>query len=146
MNRNNTILNKESDKFKISFFENIIYWLWYYARKIGIMHPWSFARTITSVLKFLNMAGIILIILDMIGINDNDFIGFMLLTMYAIYAIILFIDKIIDKIIYDSRKHCIGKTKYAWNIRDESDCILKEKYDSISKKKNVNIGEHFLFI
>jgi hypothetical protein len=109
------------DKPEIYFFENIYYWLWLYNRKMDAMAPWNVAWCIVCVLKFLNLALIPFIILNIIGYESY-------LVMF-IYPVIL----IIDYFKYPAQKYCIKKDKHgyiAWN--QNKYCILSEKYNNMS--------------
>jgi hypothetical protein len=110
---------------KISFFENIIYWFWIYSLKIKVMYPWSFARAITTMLKFSNTALIAFIIIKIMNIENKDTAGFVIYTLFVIIFTA-------DMIIYDRNKYCVLKTKY-YQVFDEKFCVLKVKYDSLSR-------------
>jgi hypothetical protein len=112
---------------KISFFENIIYWIWFYSLKFKAMYPWRFAHTVTSLLKCSNVAFIAFIIYKIINIESSeDVIGFVTYTLCVIIIIA-------DSIIYDSNKYCVLKTKYYVALNEQKFCILKERYDSLSR-------------
>jgi hypothetical protein len=130
--RKNIISNKD---IKISFFENIIYWLWYYSLKTRAYFPWTFAQLIVSVSKFFNTAIIWLIILKITGIDDKEFMHLIVIAFPVI--------GIIDMIIFDSRKYSIKKTKY-YIVWDEKYCILTDKYDNMPIKQKRNYKRNFL--
>jgi hypothetical protein len=118
------------DKMKISFFENIIYWFWFYSLKVRAMYPWSFARAIASMLKFSNAAFIAFIILKTATIENNkDVVWFVISPLFIIIIIA-------DMVLYDSRRYCILKNEYGI-VWDEKYCILEERYGILpeSKKK-----------
>jgi hypothetical protein len=113
-----------NSKYNISFIENILYWLWYYGKKIKAIAPWNGAWIISCILTFLNLAFIPFIILNIMDCKFN-----VLLYLYIIIIAIYMIK-------YNSKKYCTIKDKRT-NIMvwDDNHCILTEKYDNMSNKQ-----------
>jgi len=112
---------------KISFFENIIYWFWYYSSKIKVAFPWGLAQLLISILEYLNVALIVYIVLRVTNVNNLDIKG-------SVFGLLFPVIFIINLVLYRSKKYCIQKVKcgLAWN---EKYCILKEKYDNMSQEQ-----------
>ena len=125
------------NKSRISFFENIIYWLWCYSIRMNAMYPWSFARAIVIFLKFSNIANITLVVLYILDVNSEDIKGGLMLSLFSIILTI-------DLIVYRSKKYCVFKIKYG-RIWDEKYCILKERYDNMSKEQ-VRKNKRYFFV
>jgi hypothetical protein len=78
---NNTILNRDGKNIKVSFFENIFYWLWTYGKKIAypgkrfyMSHPDNGAIIILVLLKLSNICSLLTIITGcFIFLNEHLF-------------------------------------------------------------------------
>jgi hypothetical protein len=131
MNRNNITLDRVKDKSKISFFENIFYWLWHYSKKIYPKTRGSFphygASLNVSLLKLLNIYSILFpasIFFNMIEIyalkiSETDILKIIL----CIYPVLFIAD---DKL-YLQKRH-----------------IIKEKYNGLSEDKKENYRKIFI--
>jgi hypothetical protein len=111
-------------KRRVSFLENILYWLWYYNKKTGAVFPWGLAMFITCILAFLNLAFIPFIILRILGRTGYEVV--------FIYVVLL----VIHNIKYDKYDYCFdkGKRKDAFD-QLEKYCILTEIYDSMTRER-----------
>jgi hypothetical protein len=140
MNKNNIISNKDTkSKSNISFFENIIYWLWHYSMKNRVRFPWSVAQAIVSTLKFFNLSFAVFVVLNLINIFHVNY-----WNLIVLFPIIW----TFDMIVYKSQKYCIEKNKQG-EIWDEKYCILDDKYNNISpkeRKEHKNTFFIYLFI
>jgi hypothetical protein len=118
---------KPLNKLKISFFENIIYWIWYYSLKHGAIDPWRFGRAITTILKFSNAAILLFAVFKIVGIDSEETVPLILasLFIFIFYA---------DMIIYGSKKYYSKRTAY-YTVWDVKYCILTERYGYISKER-----------
>jgi uncharacterized membrane protein YdbT with pleckstrin-like domain len=129
MNRKNIDSTKVAeDKPGISFFENVIYWIWYYSRKTEAMYPWMFGVSITSMLKFSNTAIIAFTVFRITNINNEK-------TMALIVASLFIIILIADMVQYDSNKY----TCYI-----EKHCILASGYDNMTRGQKQRYKRTFL--
>ena len=121
---------------KISFFENIIYWLWHYSLKIKAMFPWRLAQLLTGILKYFNVALIAYIALEVANVNNPDIKGSVLGFLFPIILIL-------DSIRYSNKKYCTRRVKHGW-VCDEKYCTLKDKYDEMPKELQLKYKRTFL--
>lgn len=111
-------MNKEDQNIKISFFENIFYWLWYYFQKVipkeGMPSP-MVACTVLSVFKVFNVFFILTITSVLIGYNIFNILNFLIKSENRIVWILVLLPVVlliqhIDERLYQ-RKFDIIKDK-----------------------------------
>jgi predicted nucleic acid-binding Zn ribbon protein len=112
------------NKNKISFFENILYWFWYYNKKMGDWYPWRGAKADVGLFVFFNITFIPFVILNILGYN-----GYMVMIIFPVIIIFFGIK-------YNDRKYCIVRDKHTNSkVWSEKYCILSERYDNMSYKQ-----------
>ena len=143
MSKSNIILGKGvEDGCEISFFENIIYWLWVHSVKTKALFPWTFAQVLGSTLKYCNLETIVIILASIIDIAIDIAIFqdlYQLLITIMLWPVIL----LYDGIKYSDKKYCVKKFKYS-TILDEEYCILQDRYDGMSEKQLQKYKKTFL--
>ncbi|MDR1198728.1 MAG: hypothetical protein LBK94_06905 [Prevotellaceae bacterium] len=122
--RSSTSLSRGKGKRRVSFLENILYWQWYYNKKIGAVFPWGAAMIITWTFSFLNLAFIPFIVLRILG-----HAGYEVMFIYPVVGFIYIIK-------YDNGKYCFDndERKDAFDQREKY-CILTEIYDSMTRER-----------
>jgi hypothetical protein len=126
MSKNNLISGKGAENgYEISFFENNLYWLWIYFRRIKAASPWSCAQAAVSGLKFASLASIFIIVLIIIDVSIfQDFEEWIMILM-LLPVLIQY-----DRVKYRSKKYCVRRVKYG-TILNEEYCILAEMYEKM---------------
>ena len=119
------------EEVSVSFFQNIHYWIWHYSLKVKIKHPWIVAQIVASILMCLYLAFIVVYLIWII-----------IMPIYSIRLIIFPIVLIVDLYLYRRAKYCIQRIDDTF-VRNENDCILKEKYDAMSKKRILEYKKTF---
>jgi len=107
----------------VSFFQNIHYWIWHYSLKIKTKHTWKVTQIAASILMSFYFAFIL------------HFFWMLLLPIYNVIMLLIFpVVLIVELVVYRNAKYC---TRMIDNklVKNENDCILKDKYDAMSKEQ-----------
>lgn len=123
---------------KISFTENIIYWLWFYFKRMGAHFPFMATQMILAILILSNLmsVGIISFFIYSLICNIIDVPHIVLNTERIVIALIIMYLPVLLYIFirYNDKKYCTVRKPGGWVWLNKY-CILTEYYDNITREQ-----------
>jgi heme/copper-type cytochrome/quinol oxidase subunit 2 len=123
---------------KVTFFENILYWLWLYSKRIKARFPFSFARAILGILLLSNLMSVVIILfLAYALIHNATEIPLIILNTQTVAIVfnLLFVTALFYILFrYRRKKYCMVRRQGVW-VWLEKYCILADYFDNITAKQ-----------
>ncbi|MDR2951499.1 MAG: hypothetical protein LBV71_20100 [Prevotella sp.] len=123
---------------KISFTENILYWLWFYFKRMGARFPFMVAQMVLAILILSNLmsVGVISFFIYSLICNMIDVPHIVLNTERIVIALIIMYISVLSYVLlrYNDKKYCTVK-KHRILIWHDKYCILADYYDSITPEQ-----------